>query len=90
MNGETKVTEVTEEVFNNALAAAEQVLTPEIFDYGDRIAKLNYNSGKNAGTVEGFLIGGVTIIGAVALIKLFEKLKAKKAEKENSDIEEVK
>ena len=87
MNEETKV---TEEVFNNALAAAEQVLTPEIFDYSDRIAKLNYNSGKNVGTVEGFIIGGVTIIGAVALIKLFEKLKAKKAEKENSDIEEVK
>lgn len=85
-------TTITSEQFNEALATAEAALnTPGVIDYGDQIAKDNYMSGRNGGIIEGFLVGGLTVLTATAVIKLIKKVKAKKAEtEENPDIVELK
>lgn len=80
---------ITEETFNNALAAAEAALTEPVVNYGDQIAKESFNSGKSIGSVEGFFIGGITVIAGMAIIKLIGKIRAAK-KVETEEIEEVK
>ena len=91
MENTTNAAAITADQFNEALATAEAALTAPVVNYGDEIAKQNFNDGKELGNIEGFIIGGVTVIAGIAIIKLINKIKAKKVEKQiqNSNIEEV-
>lgn len=92
MENTTEVAAITADQFNEALATAEAALTAPVVNYGDEIARQNFNDGKELGSIEGFIVGGITVIAGIAIIKLINKIKAAKkvAKEENPDIVEFK